>query len=64
MIKFEKNGEENGKTAWLVKQSFAGRWLVAASIVFDGQDWVLRSGAGRIDRFETLREAKEEALKI
>jgi hypothetical protein len=33
-----------------------------ASIVFDGQDWVLRK-KGRIDRFGKLSEAKDEAMK-
>ncbi|TSE35492.1 hypothetical protein [Tepidimonas charontis] len=67
MKKFERNGKENGKSAWLVKQSFVGRHITVASIVFDGSDWCLcthgKSGI-RTDRFATLREAKEEALKI
>ncbi len=28
------------------------------------KEWVLESTTGRIDRFDTLKDAKEEALKI
>ncbi len=63
-VKFERNGKENGKMAYLVKRRFAGLWITFATIVFDGSDWVFRLLRNdRIERFEKLREAKEEALK-
>lgn len=64
MTIFETNGKENGKTAYLVKKPFAGMKITVGAIVFDGADWVLRSGSGRIDRFVKLKEAKEEAMKL
>lgn len=63
VVKFEHNGKENGKTACLVKRRLVGTWITVSSIVFDGEDWVLHHKSGRIDRFATLREAKDEALK-
>jgi len=62
MVRFERNGKENGKSAYLVKSRIAGMWITIASIVFDGEDWVHHK-SGRIDRFATLREAKDEAIK-
>lgn len=62
-VRFVVNGKENGKTAYLVNQGFAGMWITIASIVFDGERWCVHKQPGRIDRFEKLREAKEEAVK-
>ncbi|TXF11149.1 hypothetical protein [Pelomicrobium methylotrophicum] len=61
-VRFVTNGNENGKTAYLVKQGLAGMWITIASIVFDGERWCVHKH-GRIDRFEKLREAKDEAIK-
>jgi hypothetical protein len=63
MVKFERNGQENGKTAYLVKRGLAGIGITVSTIVFDGEDWVVHHKSGRIDRFATLREAKDEAIK-
>lgn len=63
MVKFERNGKENGKTAYLVKRGIAGLWITCSTIVFDGDDWEVHHKSGRIDRFATLREAKDEAIK-
>jgi len=63
-VRFVMNGKENGKTAFLARSGFAGRWITFASIVFDGENWVVRKlSTGRIDRFAKLREAKDEAIK-
>ena len=62
MVKFERNGQENGKTAYLVKRGIAGMWITVSTIVFDGRDWVLHQ-KGRIDRFAKLREAKDAAIR-
>lgn len=64
MVLFETNGKENGKTAYLVKKPFAGTKIRVGSIVFDGEDWILRAGTSRVDRFGKLKEAKEEAMKF
>lgn len=63
MVRFERNGKENGKTAYLAKRRFAGMWITYASIVFDGECWAVYKSTGRIDRFAKLGEAKEEAIK-
>jgi hypothetical protein len=63
MVKFDRNGKENGKTAYLVKHVLAGIGITVSTIVFDGDDWVVHHKSGRIDRFATLREAKDEAIK-
>lgn len=64
-VKFERNGQENGKTAYLVKRRAVGSFFTYATIVFDGRDWVLRRlSSGRVDRFERLRDARQEALKL
>ena len=63
--RFVRNGTENGKGAYLVQRKAAGAWMTIGTIVHDGADWVLRySGSGRIERYETLAEAKDAALKI
>lgn len=59
-----RNGDEQGKSAWLYQRRDVGTWKTLASIFWDGVDWVLRSGQGRIDRFEHLNEAKDEAWKL
>lgn len=64
MIRFIRNGEENGKSAYLVRRKAVGQQITVGSIVFDGQDWVMRSAQGRVGRFAKLADAKEEALKI
>lgn len=64
MHRFVRNGKENGKYAWLVQSRALGTWMTLATIVWDGAEWILRSGKGRIDRFEHLSEAKKEALKL
>jgi hypothetical protein len=64
MIRFVTNGKENGKTAYLAKKQALGGWMTTASIVFDGESWVVRRmSSDRIDRFEKLCEAKDEVLK-
>lgn len=62
-VRIVTNGKENGKTAYLVKRKFVGMWMTCSSIVFDGDGWAVHKTSGRIDRFETLREAKDEAIK-
>jgi|HigsolmetaGSP11D_1036233.scaffolds.fasta_scaffold00217_7 hypothetical protein len=62
-VRFVTNGKENGKTAYLVKQGFAGMWITFATIVFDGDSWGVHKQSGRVDRFATLREAKDDAIK-
>lgn len=64
-IRFEKNGAENGKTAFLVHRRLVGSWTAVASILWDGRDWTLNALAnGRIDRFASLADAKDEARKL
>ncbi len=47
------------------QRKMAGAWMTIGTIVHDGEDWVLRySSSGRIERYETLAEAKDAALKI
>lgn len=63
--RFIRNGEEKGKSAWLFQRRAVGTWMTVASIFWDGvEDWILRSGQGRIDRFGKLDEAKNEAMKL
>lgn len=63
--RFQRNGTENGKCAYLVQRKAAGAWMTIGSIVFEDEDWVLRySASGRIERYEALAEAKDAALKI
>jgi len=62
--RFQRNGYENDKSAWLFQRRTAGARITYASIVWDGADWVVRARSGRIDRFEHLSEAKNEALKL
>ena len=63
--RFQRNGTENGKSAYLVQRKMAGAWMTIGTIVHDGADWVLRySGSGRIERYEAIAEAKDAALKI
>lgn len=68
MLKFKRNGKENGKTAYLVQRKVAGMWFPVASITFDGMEWVHCKlnhlhEKGRVTRWATLSEAKEEAFK-
>jgi hypothetical protein len=64
MVKVVRNGAENGRSAYLAKCRALGKWMTFATIVFDGGDWIVRKLAtGRIDRFATLREAKDEAIR-
>lgn len=63
--RFQRNGTENGKCAYLAQRKTAGTWMTTGTIVHNGEDWVLRySSSGRIERYETLSEAKDAALKI
>ena len=63
--RFQRNGAENGKGAYLVQRKMAGSWMTIGTVVHDGLDWLLRySGSGRIERYETLAETKDAALKI
>lgn len=63
--RFQRNGTENGKGAYLVQRKMAGTWVTIGSIVHEGADWVLHySASGRIERYEALAEAKDAALKI
>lgn len=38
-------------------------WITFAAIVFDGDSWGVHKQSGRVDRFATLREAKDDAIK-
>ena len=63
--RFRRNGTENGKCAYLAQRRMAGTWMTTGTVVHNGEDWVLRySSSGRIERYETLSEAKDAALKI
>ena len=63
--RFVRNGIENGMSAYLVQRKMAGSWMTIGTVVHDGLDWLLRySGSGRIERYETLAETKDAALKI
>jgi len=64
-VRFVTNGKENGKIAYLAKSRFAGMWITFASIVFEGERWAVHKFGRvvRVDRFATLREAKDEAIK-
>ncbi len=63
--RFQRNGTENGKGAYLIQRKMAGTWVTIGTIVHDGADWVLRySESGRIERYEALAEAKDAGLKI
>jgi len=63
--RFVRNGIENGKCAYLMQRKAAGSWLTIGTVVCEEEDWVLRySSSGRIERYETLAEAKDAALKI
>lgn len=63
-IIIEKNGKENGKTAFLASKKFAGTRITFASIIFEDGEWVVRRhNSGRIDHFEKLFEARDEVLK-
>lgn len=64
MVIFVANGKHKGKSAYLVRKRFAGLLITIGTICFDAPDWILRSGTGRVDRFERLRDAKNEALKL
>lgn len=64
MVKFEDAGKENGKSSFSVKRRISDNWIDAGSIFFQNEDWILLHKTGRIDRFETLAEARSEAAKI
>ncbi len=60
-----RNGTENGKCAYLMQRKLAGAWITIGTVVYEEEDWVLRySSSGRIERYETLAEAKDAAPKI
>jgi hypothetical protein len=66
MIKFQRSGKSGGKTAYDVIDS--KREILVGQIQFDGTDWVhCKVGPllekGRVTRWATLSEAKDEALK-
>jgi hypothetical protein len=63
MIRIITNGKENGKRAYLAQTKWIGKYITFASIVFDGEDWLVRRNGGRIDRFKKLSEARNEVLK-
>lgn len=55
----------NGKSAYLMQRKLAGAWITIGTVVYEEEDWVLRYlSSGRIERYETLAEAKDAALKI
>ena len=72
-----KSGMEGGKTAYCVEAGEYGRKRAVATIRFidkhtiarstyqrgESEHWALMHGSGRIDRFDTLDEAKDEARK-
>lgn len=63
MIKFKKCGPYDGKSAYdiLEKDSFRG----TIRFFKDTNEWaLLHYPSSRIERFETLSEAKEEGLKV
>ena len=63
--RFVRNGTENGKSAYLMQRKAAGAWITIGTVVYEAEDWVLRyCSSGRIERYETLAEAKDGALKI
>lgn len=62
-MKIVKSGACNGKTAYLVNEKVGKSFVLYGSILFDGEDWIVRKENGRIDRFETLAEAKNEVQK-
>ncbi|MHB1814531.1 MAG: hypothetical protein ACYCUE_06845 [Steroidobacteraceae bacterium] len=63
--RFQRNGAENGRSAYLMQRKVAGSWITIGTVVYEEEDWVLRySSSGRIERYETLAEAKDAALKI
>jgi hypothetical protein len=48
----------------LAQRRAVGTKVTFASIVFDGREWLLKKlPNGRVDRFDTARDAKEEARK-
>lgn len=64
MVTFKLNGHENGKPAYLAQRRAVGTKVTFASIVFDGREWLLKKlPNGRVDRFDTAKDAKEEARK-
>jgi hypothetical protein len=66
MIKFQRSGKSCGKTAYDVIDR--NRKTLVGQIQFDGVDWVhFKIGPllekGRVTRWATLSEAKDEAMK-
>ena len=64
MITFGTNGKHNGKTSYLAFKS--GGYLQApfASITFEDVEWIYRRlPNGRVERFDRLAQAKNEALR-
>jgi hypothetical protein len=48
-----------------MQRKAAGSWITIGTVVYEEEDWLLRySSSGRIERYETLAEAKDVALKI
>ncbi len=60
MIIFKKNNE-NG---YNVCKKLGRTVHQVARIFLLNREWILMSNTGRTDRFDTLKEAKDEALKI
>jgi hypothetical protein len=63
MIRLILNGRENGKRAYLARKKALGGLMTFASVCWNGQDWEVRRHSGRIDRFGSFGDAKDEVLK-
>lgn len=64
MITFKRNAE-NGYTVYKKASGILdGTVHQVARIFLLNREWILMSNTGRTDRFDTLKEAKDEALKI
>jgi hypothetical protein len=66
MVKFQRSGKNCGKTAYDVIDGKRG--ILVGQIQFDGTDWVHCKlnhllEKGRVTRWATLSEAKDEAMK-
>jgi len=62
---FHAKGKVNGKQVWLVQKAAKPSPETVATISFDGCEWLLRyERSGRIERFDTVAQAKDEARKI
>jgi len=48
-----------------MQRKAAGSWLTIGTVVYEDEDWVLRySSSGRIERYETLAEAKDLPIAV